>query len=186
MSAENRTYDDSPAGIEFSVLSETCCWNSTDPFEKWEGDAAGKNEPEENATGWGDAGEERKGTAAGRTGEVKTGGPGGVLKWGIGLPLLTPLAGDGTLGLPIAGEAILSCCNFGGGNLGGVGEIEGRGGTRLFSVGGRDMSGFEGVTVTAYPREGCGGLVIDIQSSIYWKPKKEKEKLKDQESRTGL
>lgn len=36
-------------------------------------------------------------------------------------------------------------------------EIEGGGGIGLFSAG-----GFEGVKVTAYPREGCGGLAIEI------------------------
>lgn len=40
----------------------------------------GKEEPEEKATGCGVAGEVRKGTAAGRSGEENTGGPGGVLK----------------------------------------------------------------------------------------------------------
>jgi hypothetical protein len=152
--AENRTYGNSPADTEFSVPSEICCCNSADPFERLGGEDIGKNEPEENATGWGDAGEERKGTAAGRTGEVKTGGPGGVLKWGMGLPLLTPLAGDGTFELSIE-DGLWSCCNFGRGNLGGVGEIEGGGGIGLFSVG-----GFDGVILTAYPREGCGGLAI--------------------------
>jgi hypothetical protein len=50
-----------------------------------------------------------------------------------------------------------------------VEEIEGGGGIGLFSAGGFDVSGFEGVIETAYPREGCGGLAIEIQSSRYRK-----------------
>jgi hypothetical protein len=65
-----------------------------------------------------------------------------------------------------------------------VEEIEGGGGIGLFSAGGFDVSGFEGVIETAYPREGCGGLAIEIQSSLY--RKKKYKLLDDPESRTGL
>lgn len=46
-------------------------------------------------------------------------------------------------------------------------EIEGGGGIGLFSAG-----GFEGVKVTAYPREGCGGLAIEILKFSISKTKK--------------
>lgn len=77
-----------------------------DPLENWGGEDVGKDEPDEKATGWGVVGEARKGTAAGRTGEVKTGGPGGVLKCEIGLPVLIPFAGDSIFGFLIEGEGI--------------------------------------------------------------------------------
>lgn len=46
----------------------------------------------------------------------------------MGLPDLTPLAGDCKPGVLIDGEGIWSCCNLGGGNLGGD-EKGGGGGT---------------------------------------------------------
>jgi hypothetical protein len=84
-----------------------------------------------------------------------------VLRWGTGL--LTPLAGDNKFGFRKKGEGIWSCCNLGGGNRGAPGNIVG-GGAEFFTGWGVDESGFEGVTVTEYPREGGGGLVIAIQS----------------------
>jgi hypothetical protein len=85
-----------------------------------------------------------------------------VLKWGTGLPVLTPLAGDNNLGFWNEGEGIWSWCNLGGGNREAPGNIVG-GGTEFFSGWGVDESGFEGTAVTEYPREGWGGLAIAIQ-----------------------
>ena len=51
-----------------------------------------KDELKEKASSWGVEGDAWKGMATSQIGEVKTGGLGGVLKWGIGLPVFTPLA----------------------------------------------------------------------------------------------
>lgn len=104
----------------------------------------------------------------------------------MGLPILTPLDGDGTFGLFIEDKGIWSCCNFGGGNLGGVGEFDGGGGgggrIGFLSLWGFDVSRFEGVIETEYPSEGGGGFAIEIQSYLYWKLSNKK----DTESRTRL
>lgn len=88
------------------------------------GDEGGKvEEVGGKAMGCGEAGEVRKGTAAGLNGEENTGGPGGVLNWGAGLP--SP--GDSTFGvLPLDVEAICSVCNNGAGNLGPGEEDDGK------------------------------------------------------------
>ena len=157
--AEKRTKDDSPKGTWSSILSETWCCDSNVPFENCSGDDdVGKEEPGENASGWGNAGDVRKGTAAGRTGEVKTGGPGGVLKWGTGLPVVTPLAGDKTFGVLTEREEAWSCCkcNFGGGKPGDEATKLGGGGIGLFS-------GFEISLSGVNPTLGCVGLAIEKQ-----------------------
>lgn len=63
---------------------------------KLNGEDVGRVEPDEKATGCGLAGEVWKGTAAGRNGEEKIGGPGGVLNWDGGVLIETPL--------PVSGE----------------------------------------------------------------------------------
>lgn len=154
--AENKTHGDSPAGIDSFVAPGSCCWSSADPFEKWGGEDVGKDEPDEKATGWGVAGDVRKGTAAGRTGDVNTGGPGGVLRWGTGLPVLTPFSGDSIIGFFIGGEAIWSCCKFGGVNLGAPGEI----------VGGAGVIGLF-LSVLVAPGEACDGVAIAIELKAF-------------------
>lgn len=101
--------------------------NLTAPFFKWGGCGQAWTRRESNCLR---SCRRSPKTAAGRTGEVKTGGPGGVLKWGMGLPVLTPFAGDSKFGVLIEGKGIWSCCNLGGGKMGAAGDIEvGGGGT---------------------------------------------------------
>lgn len=169
--AENKTYGGSPTGIASSTATlESWCSNSSDPFAKAGGEDVGKDAAGEKAIGWGVTGEARKGTAAGRTGEVKTGGPGGVLKWGMGLPVFNPLAGDGPFGLLIEGEGSWSSWNFGGGNLGCPGEIKGGGGIAFFAGSGDGVFDWEGLKLTEYPTEGWDGLDIAIPNVLHSKP----------------
>lgn len=70
-------------------------------------------------------GEVRNGTAAGWRGDENTGGPGGVLIRGTGLPVRNPFAGEGKLGVFIDGDGIwLDKTTGGGGYLVG-GEKDG-------------------------------------------------------------
>ena len=172
--AENKTYGASPTGVESSLRSDAWSYNSTNPFEKWGGDDVGKDEPEEKASGWWVEGDARKGTAAGRTWEIKIGVPGGVLKWGIKLSVFTPLAADGTFG-DIEGEKIWSCWNAGetlihlvdtqkevwGFSQGGYSMFLGKRRWWELSIQWKAVVGIE------YPMEGCGGLELNSKSS-YW------------------
>lgn len=102
-----------------------------EPFRKCGAEEVGREtEDDEEAvrmakgTGWRETGVARKGTAAGRSGEEKTGGPGGVLKCAVppglgmeGLPRTDaeerPLGGVKTAGN--GGDACAACgCGCGG------------------------------------------------------------------------
>lgn len=142
-----------------SASADTWRWKSFVPSEKVEGGEADKDGAAENATGWGVDGDVLNGTAAGCTGEENTGGPGGVLKCGSGLPVLIPFADKGKGGPLLEGECIWLGCMVGGVNLGPVGGVKG-GGLNLVS-GLRDCcSGVEGVIPTGNPAEKLGWSAI--------------------------
>lgn len=105
MRAEKRTYGEST--LESSRdggAKGRWPWGVAAPFRKCGAEEVGREteddeEPVRGAkgTGWGETGVVRKGTAAGRSGEEKTGGPGGVLNCAGPLGL-----GLGIVGLPRA------------------------------------------------------------------------------------
>jgi hypothetical protein len=124
--AEKRTYGEST--LESSRdggAKGRWPWGVAAPFRKCGAEEVGREteddeEPVRGAkgTGWGETGVVRKGTAAGRRGEEKTGGPGGVLNCagplGLGLPREERARG-GVKTAGKGGDACAACgCSCGG------------------------------------------------------------------------